>query len=48
MYTIQSTPNLSPPILWTPVTNLTLTSPVQSINLGPPPNQIEFYRAVQP
>ncbi len=48
MYTIQSTSSFSPPIIWTPITNLTLTSPVQSINLGPPPNQPEFYRAVQP
>ncbi|MGA2542960.1 MAG: hypothetical protein ABSG78_15525 [Verrucomicrobiota bacterium] len=48
MYTIQSTSSFSPPITWNSITNLTLTNPVESINLGPPPNQPEFYRAVQP
>ncbi len=42
-YVILSTASLSPPITWTTVTNLTLTSAVEYINLGPLPRQTEFF-----
>ena len=41
-YIILLTTNLSPPITWTVLTNLTLTNPVQSIVLGLP-GQEEFF-----
>src|ERR1039458_8090142 len=42
-YTILSTASLSPPITWTPLTNLTLTSPVQFIHPGPLTGPMEFF-----
>ena len=47
-YSVQFTTNLSPPVSWTPFTNLVLSNSVQSINPGPPTNRMEFFRAVQP
>ena len=47
-YIIQSAPSLSPPVAWTTWTNVTLTNPVQTISLGPPAGQMQFFRAEQP
>jgi hypothetical protein len=47
-YIIQSAPSLSPPVAWSTWTNVTLTNPVQTISLGPPAGQMQFFRAGQP
>jgi hypothetical protein len=44
-YNVLSTTNLSPPITWRLFTNLTLTSAVQVITLGPLTNQMRFFEA---
>jgi hypothetical protein len=43
-YNVLSTTNLSPPITWSLFTNLTLTSAVQVINLGPLTNRMRFFQ----
>jgi len=42
-YVILVTTNLAPPITWTTVTNLILTSAVEYINLGALPSQPEYF-----
>ena len=42
-YVILVTTSLAPPITWTTLTNLALTSAVEYINLGPIPSQPEYF-----
>jgi predicted secreted protein len=42
-YVIMLTTSLSSPITWTMLTNIILTSPVQTINTGLPANQLAFF-----
>ncbi len=42
-YVILVATSLSPPITWTTLTNLALTSAVEYINLGPLPSQPEYF-----
>jgi hypothetical protein len=45
--TVMSATNLVAPITWTPLTNLTLTTAVQSINPGSVAGQMEFFHVLQ-
>ena len=45
-YIVLYTTNLLPPFTWTVLTNITLTSGVQSINPGHPSNQMDYFALV--
>jgi hypothetical protein len=45
--TVMSATNLVSPITWTPLTNLTLTTTVQSISPGSVAGQMEFFSVLQ-
>jgi hypothetical protein len=42
---IQYTTNLSPPIVWTPLTNFTMTGLLTNFGAASPTDQMEFFRA---
>jgi hypothetical protein len=46
-YSILVASNLTPTVNWATLTNLTLTNATQTINLGPPTNAMQYFRAVQ-